>query len=63
MNNHKDFGAGAAICTFFFGMVPDGVLTWIGKGLGALIVAVVTGFAYKAGQWLWDRLSQSKENK
>ena len=42
-------------------LIPDDFLTSVGKGILFVLGALVSGFAYKAGQALWDRLARGKK--
>ena len=37
-----------------WGSVPDAWISWGDKMVYGMVLALVTGFAYKAGGWAWD---------
>jgi hypothetical protein len=53
-----DFAFGASLASLVQ-LIPDEVLTSAGKGVLFVVGAFVSGFAYKAGQALWDRMSKN----
>lgn len=55
-----NFAFGAALASIVQ-LIPDDFLTSVGKGILFVLGALVSGFAYKAGQALWDRLARGKK--
>ncbi len=53
----------ALVSAAFWANLPDAWITLAGRlGAGAAL-ALVSGFAYAAGKWGWDRLVSNKKKK
>lgn len=51
----KMFGAGSAVLA---SVIPDGVMEPLSKLLLAAVIALVSGFCYAAGQYLWSKIKR-----
>ncbi len=62
---HQDDNNGATVYGLLsaavLGNVPQEWMSYVDKLFWGAVLALVTGFTYKAGGWLWDRLLRRKE--
>jgi hypothetical protein len=54
LSNSHDFIIGSTIVAAI-AAIPDDALSVVGKSLLFVVTAFVSGFAYTAGRWAWDR--------